>query len=83
MRGVSEAAGVHHPSRRRDGYAAARRARTPAERVRRIGVLMPIGGEDPEVQGRLLLFREAGLRTIGLRGRADEFQGSNHSRRCR
>ena len=63
-RGESEAARVHHTSRRRGGRLAGRCARTAAERVRRIGVLMYLAADDTEGQARLAAFTQA-LKQLG------------------
>ena len=46
----------HRASRRRGGSVAARGARAAAERMRRIGVLLPAAADDAEYQARLAAF---------------------------
>ena len=50
---------VHHAARRRGGRVAARGARAAAERVRRIGVLIPAAADDAEFQTRVGAFLQA------------------------
>ena len=58
------AARVHHAARRRGGGVAARGARAAAERMRRIGVLMAQGADDPAQQARVAAFLQ-GLQQFG------------------
>ena len=62
--GGHEAAGIHRAARRRgSAWPLAARAQQ-AERVRRIGVLLPAAADDPEMQARLAAFLQ-GLAQLG------------------
>ena len=62
--GGNETARFHHVSRRRGGrWPLAARAQQP-ERVRRIGVLMPVAADDPDTQARFAAFLQA-LQQLG------------------
>ena len=55
---------VHHAARRRGGSVAARGAGAAAERMRRIGVLVPYAENDPEAKARFAAFLQ-GLQQSG------------------
>ena len=63
--GGHEAAGISRCSRRRGGCVAACGARAAAERMRRIGMLLPAAADDAEYQARVGAFLQ-GLAAIGL-----------------
>jgi hypothetical protein len=58
---LNETARFHHAARRRGGIVAARSARAPRERMRRIGVLMSRAAADVDGQVRIAAFLQGWL----------------------